>query len=136
MNAEPLVDFRVIQRRVKALAGSLGKSDYTIRSGSPEDGSPHVEVSDAYYFVVRERGVELSRRRTSDLDELLYWILEGLASSIAWDFELRHRREGKDPRRQGFAKQVELLATLSPDWAERKRAEQAEILKRHPFRDG
>ena len=101
-----------------------------------EDGSPHVEVRDTYHFVIRERGIELSRRRTSDLEELFYWIMEWLASSMSWDYELRHRRKGEDPRRQGFAKQCELLAALSPEWAERKRAEQAEILDRHPYHDG
>jgi hypothetical protein len=130
-----LLDTRMVQRRVKALAARLGELDFTINTQSTEDGSPHIEVSDAYYLVVRERGIELSRKRTANLDELLYWILEGLTAQMSWDFELRHRREGEDSRRQAFAKQIELLATLSSEWAERQRLEQAAILERHPFHD-
>lgn len=134
-NSTDLLDVRMIQRRVKALAARLGKHDFTIRSASMEDGSPHIEVGDAYEFILCERGVELQRRRTADLDELLYWIIEGLTASMSWDYELRHRREGEDSRRQAFAKQVELLSQLSDEWAKRQEAEQAEILTRHPFHD-
>jgi hypothetical protein len=55
---------------------------------------------------------------------------------MAWDHELRNRREGEDSRRQGFAKQIELLSLLSLEWAERRKAEQAEVLAQHPFNDG
>ena len=135
MNDTGLLDTRMIQRRVKALAARLDRPDFMFQTESTEDGSPHIEVSDAYYLVVRERGLELSRKQTRDIDELLYWIMEGLTSQLSWDFELRHRREGEDSRRQAFEKQVELLAKLSPEWAERRRAEQTEILERHPFHD-
>ena len=135
MNAGNLLDARMIQRRVKALAAKLGKPSFTVDSRSMEDGSPHIEVSHAYYLIVRERGLELSRKRTNDLDELLYWIIEGLTAQMSWDFEVRHRREGEDPRRQAFPKQVELLASLSSEWAERQRLDQQEILERHPFHD-
>jgi hypothetical protein len=120
---------------VKALAVVLGEPDFTIHSASTEDGSSHIEVSDAYCLVVRERGLELSRKRTTDLDDLLYWIMEGLTARLSWDFEVRHRREGEDSRRQAFQKQLELLNELSTDWAERQRLEQVEILERHPFHD-
>jgi hypothetical protein len=135
MNGTSLLDTRMIQRRVKALAARLGRADFTIQTQSTEDGSPHIEVGDAYYFVVRERGLELGRKQTGDIDELLYWIMEGLTMQLSWDFELRHRREGEDSRRRAFEKEIELLGKLSPEWAERQRAEQAQILERHPFHD-
>ena len=130
-----LLDARMIQRRVNALAARLGEPNFTIHSQSMEDGSPHIEVSDTYYLVVRERGAELSRKPTTNLDELLFWIFEGLTAQMAWAFELRHRHEGEDSRRQAFAKQIDLLSTLSWEWAERLRAEQTAILERHPFND-
>ena len=130
-----LLDVSTIQSRAKALAAQLGKQDFMIRSSSTHDGSPHIEVDDAYSFVVCERGAEMERRTTRNLDELLFWILENLTSNVAWNFELKHRRDGEDSRRQAFAKQVELLSLLSPEWGERQKAKQEEILTRHPFRD-
>jgi hypothetical protein len=136
MNGIKLLDAGTIQNRAKALAARLGRPDFTLRSKPGHDGSYHLEVGDAYYLVVTERGLELERRRTEDVDELLYWAMEGLTSSMSSNYELANRREGEDSRRQAFAKQVELLATVSPAWAERQRQEQAEILGQHPFRDG
>ena len=88
-----------------------------------------------YSFVVCERGAEMERRTTMGLDELLFWILENLTSNLAWNFELRHRRDSEDSRRQAFAKQIELLSFLSAKWGERQKAAHEEILMRHPFRD-
>lgn len=130
-----LLDTPTIQSRAKAMAARLGKPDFQVRSEPMHDGSRHVEVSDAYYLVATERGLETERKRTNDVDELLYWIMEGLTSSMSWDYELAHRREGEDFRRQGFAKQVELLDTLYPEWGARLRREHEEILQRYPFRD-
>lgn len=130
-----LLDIRLIQRNVKSLARQLGKEDFTIATRPWGDGSPYVEVEDAYHFIVEERGVELERRKTADLDELLYWILKGLTSRLSWDYELRNRRENEDSRRQAFAKEVELMSSLSPAWGERLRAEQERILASYPFHD-
>lgn len=100
------------------------------------DGSPHVElVGTTLYFVVSERGSEFERRPTSDSDELLYWLLSSVTASAAGVWELRHRRPGEDSRRLLFAKEVEILAALSPRWAERKKMELDCVLKSHPFVD-
>lgn len=136
MSASKLLDARLIQRRVKTLAEKLGQSNFAISTSSNEDGSPHIEVDEGYHFIVRERGLELSRKQTDDLDELLYWIFEGLTARMSWDFELQHRRPAEDSRRQAFAKQIELLASLSSGWAARQRLEQEDIIRHHPFRDG
>ena len=104
--------------------------------GTPQgDGSPYVEIGDAYYFVVEERGIELERRETNDIDELLYWIFDGVTFSMSSDFELRNRRPGEDSRRQLFANQEELLGQLSGAWRERKQEEHKRILIHHPFND-
>lgn len=124
-----------IQQRVKDLARQLGRGDFTIRAEPWGDGSPRIEVGDAYNFVVEERGIELKRLTTGDLDELLFWILRWLTFSMALDYELRNRRDGEDSRRQVFAKDLELLERLSPAWAKRQRAEYSEILRSHPFQD-
>ncbi|MFB3430644.1 MAG: Imm63 family immunity protein [Phycisphaerales bacterium] len=99
-------------------------------------GSAHIEYeSGTYSYVVTERGMETRRRRTNDPDELLYWLARGAASEAACTWEMWHRREGEDSRRQWFKLEIELLQLFSEEWAERKREEQREVLKTHPFRD-
>jgi hypothetical protein len=120
---------------VKEFGSQIGVPD-TALFGTPQgDGTPYVEVSDAYYFIVEERGIELDRRKTDDTDELLYWIFEGVTFSMSSDFELRNRRPGEDSRRQLFAKQEALLGQLSTQWRERKLEEHRRILTGHPFND-
>ena len=125
-----------LRRRYARACERLGaaKDRFPYQSRPAHDGSPHVEVSnDFYYYVVTERGSEIERRSTPDADELLYWLLQGVTFSLACDFELRHRVAGQDFRRLLFAKQLELLHELSPDW-ERKRASEIDhSLRQHPF---
>lgn len=72
-------------------------------AGAPRgDGSPYVEVGEAYYFIVEERGIELERRKTIDLDELLYWVFDGVTFTVASTFETRNREPNKDSRRLLF----------------------------------
>ncbi|MBV9931922.1 MAG: hypothetical protein JO013_13395 [Alphaproteobacteria bacterium] len=135
MDGKRLLHPRELQKRAAALAALLGHTDFALGCEPRHDGSAHLEIGEAYDWVVTERGQELERRRTTDPDELLYWFLCGLTSSMASDHEVRQRRSGEDPRRQLFAKEVALLEKLSPGWAARRRREQAETLARYPFAD-
>ncbi|MEN3748509.1 Imm63 family immunity protein [Sphingomonas sp. HF-S3] len=126
-----------IRARVRVLVDQVGAppGDPVSYGGSRQDGTPHIEAGSRYHFVVCERGNEFERRTTDDLDDLLYWIFDGVTFSMASNFEVKHRRTGEDTRRQLFAKQIEYLERLSPEWAARQEAEHAEILSRHPFVD-
>jgi hypothetical protein len=71
---------QTMRRIVKDHARRINAS-VSVFSVPHSDGSPYIEVADdAYFFVSEERGVELERRRTDDLDELLYWIFDGVTS--------------------------------------------------------
>lgn len=105
--------------------------------GRTEDGArPHIEVdSRGYHFVVVERGQELERFTTFELDEVLYRIFQSVTFSLAIEYELAHRVETQDCRRIGFQKQVELRARLSQRWADSEVDEHQRILQEHPFDD-
>ena len=82
-----------------------------------------------------ERGSEFERRKTRESDELLYWFVSGDVSQLARDWELERRVEGQDSRRLWFAKELEMLDALNPEWAKRKELHQNNVLKEHPFND-
>lgn len=86
-------------------------------------------------WVAVERGEELKRHNTSQLDELLYWIFSDITFSMALAFELKHRIENQDFRRIMFAKQRELLGTINPKWKALASSRHRDILKDHPFDD-
>jgi hypothetical protein len=134
-------DLRRLHERYRYLREQLGHApaysyQHQIQTRPLVDGAPHVElVNGRYEYVVTERGRELQRRTAEDEDELLYWLISDVTHGIAIKLASRRRSRNQDSRRQWFAKDVELLSKLRPEWGDRKRAEYAQILITHPFRD-
>jgi len=127
-----------IKAEVDRLAARIGASGYLLPTyGRSEDGArPHIEVdSRGYHYVVIERGQELERLTTNNLDELLFNVLEGITFSLASKYELAHRVESQDFRRILFQHQAELLSELYPHWGEREAQHHKQILREHPFDD-
>jgi hypothetical protein len=127
-----------IEARVNQLAQKIGAPQNILPTYgySEQSARPHVEVSSvAYSYVIAERGQELSRYETYDLDEIFYRIFADVTFELSIKYELAHRIKIQDSRRIHFQRQVELLSMLSPAWAERESQEHAEILKRYPFDD-
>ena len=127
-----------IKAEVDRLAAQIGASGYILPTyGSSDDGArPHIEVdSRGYHYVVVERGEELKRLTTSDLDELLFNVFEGITFSLACNYEVAHRIKKQDSRRILFQRQVELLSALFPYWGEREARIHVQILRTHPFND-
>lgn len=133
-----ILSLAAIQARVEALAERIGAPAHLLPTyGATEDfARPHVEADDRYHFVVVERGQELERSSSPDLDALLYRVFRSVAFSMACAYELARRRPGRDPRRLIFQHERDLLAVLDPAWSERIAAEQAATLAKHPFADG
>ena len=126
-----------IECRFRELVSRLEVSDYlrAFHTTPQHDGSPHIErVGEEFHFVVTERGSELERKRTSDPEEILYWLLEGVTMQVATRFETKNRIAGRDSREIWFPYQEELLRSLKPEWGERKKKAHARILEAHPFR--
>jgi hypothetical protein len=109
-----------------------------IQTRPTNNGDAHVEVvGGMLHYVITERGTELRRRIASDSEELLYWLIDDVTSSISYKFNapLLHRLLRKDPRHQRFKKHLELLERVNPAWAERKKIYYAEVLGRYPYMD-
>jgi hypothetical protein len=97
---------------------------------------PYIEVNQSgYNYVVEERGKELLREVTQDIDELLYVVFADVTLTIAMRYEVEHRQAGVDSRRAYFAKQEELLARINPEWAKRARGNHAIVVAQNPFDD-
>ena len=80
---------------------------------------PHIEMQgEEYHFVVVERGQELERRRTFNIDEILFWIFDGITFEMACELELRNRKENEDFRIQLFQIQENLMYKINPKFSE------------------
>ena len=128
-----------VRNRVEELAIKINAPAEALPTyGKSKDfAHPHIEVDEdgLYYYVVVERGVELERKVTPNLNELLHWIFKNVSFTMACHFEFQNRIEDKDFRRILFSKQEELLGILNNTWKEEQIEEHDQILKRNPFED-
>ncbi|MFD7729407.1 Imm63 family immunity protein [Kitasatospora phosalacinea] len=122
-----LEDVRAAVGRMAARLAAAGAGGHELVAFDFREGAhPFVEVRDgALHWVVVDRGRELQRRTTTDLDELLYWIAVDATGPAARRWE-RQRRDrfpaGRDVRIGRLAKQLDLLRGLDAGWAARFRA--------------
>lgn len=122
--------------RLAEIIGATGHLSLPTYGWTREAGYSHVEAdARGYHLVTVERGEELERITTNDLDDLLYHIFADVTFDMANAYELAHRIETRDSRRVLFRKQVELLSELSEHWGPRQAQEQEEILREAPFDD-
>lgn len=100
------------------------------------NGTPHVEIhSSDYHYVVSERGIEYSRIKTKDIDELMYWIFSDITSSMSFSYEVKNRIERQDIRRVIFKCQLNLLRKMNYKWAEKETENIESIIKNNPYVD-
>jgi len=95
----------VLRKKVNELAKLIN---------APNQILPTFETS--YHFVVVERGQEHQRKRTSDFDEILFWIFDGVTFSMATKIELKNRNENEDFRIQLFKIQEELIGKINQEY--------------------
>jgi hypothetical protein len=127
-----------VKSKVDRLARQIAAPRHLLPSyGSSQDGArPHIEVdARGYHYVVVERGKELSRITTTEMDELLYHVFKAVTFTMACNYELKHRMQDRDVRRLIFTHQVELLSQLSSKWGDREAQEHERILRKHPYTD-
>lgn len=127
-----------IEVRVNNLAQKIGAPLNILPTYgySEQTARPHIEVSSVnYYYVVAQSGQEVSRNATRDLGELLYKVFTEITFILSIQYAETNRMENQDIRRVVFPKQLELLASLSPQWGERLSQEQAQIVQQAPFDD-
>lgn len=100
------------------------------------DGSPHIEYEgDEFLYVFTERGYRYKEERTKDSNELLYWLVSDLTWGMAMEYELKHRIESENFRKQMFAKHIELLMSVNQDWGKRKKEEYDKLLIESPYEE-
>lgn len=117
-----------IKQKVKDLANRINAPlDMFLTFGnSRNDGTPDVDVdSHHYYFVARDRDAVCTNRKTSDLDELLYWIFNEITLLRASAYVRKYCGPGDSPSRMRFTHQLFLLEMLNIKWKERCEKEKA-----------
>lgn len=59
----------------------------------------------------------------------MYWLTTVITSQAASRWEASHREPGTDSRQGWFAKELEILQAINPQWAERRAKEHEQLLK-------
>lgn len=107
-----------------------------VPAGSPGDAEGRLEyaVQDGLFVLeARSRGSVLLRRETSDPDQLLFWCLDAVISEAAARWEADRRRPGTDPRRQFYARRLDLMTRLDDGWVGRLEKQLDAVLAGNPL---
>ncbi|BDZ66267.1 Imm63 family immunity protein [Agromyces mangrovi Wang et al. 2018] len=111
---------------------------FRVGAENRDAGYPFIEADGSgYRYLAFERGRECLRQETPDLDELLYWVMEGEVLTFVKHREQRTRPHDYrgDTRRRWFPERISLLRALRPEWGERAERETERILATYPYRD-
>lgn len=133
-----LLNIEEIQKKIDELILQAGLPRHSVNlcTAPIGDGTPYVTFeNDVYNFIHSERGYEFSRKVTRSLEELLYWIMSELAFKIAFQYELEHRKIGRDGRRIAFPKFIELIKNMNLSWEQKALHEIQKILTEAPYDD-
>jgi len=121
-----------IKKEVFRLARLINAPDETLPTfGTSEDfARPHIEKhGNEYHWVVVERGKELQRKKTSNLDEIIYWIFQSVTFQMAIKIELQNRIENEDFRIQLFKIQENLIGKINPKYKKILEEKHKKLLK-------
>lgn len=100
------------------------------------DARPYIEIdTHGYNYVCNERGVEMFRKIPFDTEELIYEVFKDITNKMASKWESQNRKEGEDSRRQLFAKRIELMQRIKPEFGKRIETELQWFLRHAPFKD-
>ena len=138
MNTSILLELPDIRKKIESKAQLINAPiDSLPTYDKPQgDGRPYIELySLGYNFIISERLVELERRTTNDIDELMFWVFDGITHEMAIQQELRERKENEDFRRKLFSIQVHLMEKISLGFANKLKMKIDDILKVSPYND-
>ncbi len=96
---------------------------------------PYVVIEKgAYHLKVRERGYVFEDWSTKDIDELMYKIVEGVTSDLAYEYALHNHIEGQDSRRLWFETHLKYIREFGNEkWTNKVKADIEEILRQTPY---
>ncbi|NOU59630.1 Imm63 family immunity protein [Marinifilum caeruleilacunae] len=136
---KPTMSYRFIKGLIEKFASRINAPVNLLPTyeHSEDFARPHIEidVDNNLHFVVIERGKEIERRKTAELEELIYWVFEGITLTMAFDYEVKNRKQNQDPRIIAFNKQLELLNTIDSKLGHKCKQKQEKILLDAPYSD-
>ena len=122
-----------IKSQILKLANKINAPDvYLPTFGSSKDfARPHIEkTGNTYHWVVVERGQELERKSSDDINEILFHVFQAVTFEMACKWEVQNRKEDEDSRIQLFQKQEELLKLIDEDYYLKTKKRHDKLLRR------
>lgn len=133
-----MISINDIRNAVNRYGMQLGIPSDTLKvfDSPQEDGTPYIQIKgDIFLYVIEERGCIFEKRETSDINTLLYWLMDDVVCAIASEYELNHREPYRDSRRILFSKELQLMKALEWSWYLQKKNEVENTLLNSPYND-
>jgi hypothetical protein len=127
-----------LQSELKKIALEIDASPELLPGFEALDEGLSIKIENSplsYHLIYSERGTERMHKKTSDKDELLYWVFSHVTFEMSVAFELHTRDEGKDCRRIIFDQQLQMLKRINVEWMKKREKEIEYTLMENPYRD-
>src|SRR4051794_20273693 len=101
-----------LKKKIERNAMKIEAHNYLLPTIGYSEGSARPAIfieGRQYYYVIEERGTEISRNSTNDLKELLYWAFKDITFSLACRIELENRVPNQDFRRLLFEENLKII---------------------------
>lgn len=133
----------LIDSCVESMADDAGVSSSSVFVPGSEQNNDeglaffHDEADGTLVYEARDRGRVVMHKQTRDPDELVYWVVDDVARSLAKRAATKTKEynEAADPRRVWFPLWRELVASQDAEWGSRTSREITKILAHSPFQD-
>lgn len=99
------------------------------------EGTTVILDDEGFHYVIKERGRLLKQIDCDNTDDILYLIFNHITFELAVDYEVEHRKENEDFRRQLFKKQIALMNKVNRNFSKRRKKEIDAILEKAPYKD-
>lgn len=99
-------------------------------NNSNYNAEPFIEIwQNAYYYICLQRGEDVFRKRTTDLNELIFMVMKDLTFEMSWEWVKLQPNLNTDLRIPAFVKQVELMSAINLEYGNRLNIELQKIIK-------
>lgn len=89
-----------------------------------------------YHYVVEDHGKVVEQHDSTVIEDILYPVFRLITFTLASKYEVKHRKEDEDSRRELWKEQLRLLKIINPQFVQICLGEINTILKDYPFKDG
>lgn len=128
---------KYIKKEIFDKLGEVNMDGINFKEGNNNsvEGTYIFNQNDEYHILYAEKGKVRDDKIVSEIEEILWCVLDIISFEIAMEYAIKNREDGRDFRRALFKKEVAIYSLFGEKFEKKKVLEIEEILKNNPYND-